>query len=338
MTSALAAPVKITVTRERWPLVAPFRISGYSFATTNTLTVSLESGGQIGRGEASGVYYRNDGIEQMLEQIESVRGAIEAGIDRSRLQALLPGGGARNALDCALWDLEAKLKDRTVSQIAGLGQPRSLVTTFTCGADEPAAMAAAALRYKDARAIKLKLTGEPLDVERVLQVRRACPRVWLGVDANQGFTRAFPEQIMPALCEARVELIEQPFPMDQDSHLDGLKSPIPIAADESVQGIADLPRLVGRYSVVNIKLDKCGGLTEGLAIARAAKELGLESMIGNMTGTSLAMAPAFVVGRLCRIVDLDGPTFLKRDRETPVRYVRGRIIVPTGLWGSRVSI
>jgi L-alanine-DL-glutamate epimerase-like enolase superfamily enzyme len=318
---------------ERWPLIAPFRITGYTWEALDVLVVSLRHDGHVGWGEAHGVYYRNDNPASMTVQIESLRTTIEAGISRESLQSMLPPGGARNALDCALWDLEAKLSGRPAWQVAAVGNPRPLLTTFTCGADEPDKMAAAARAYTHARAIKLKLTGEPIDAERVHAVRAARADVWLGVDANQGFTRAFLERLMPTLTEARVALIEQPFPVGQESLLDGFRSPIPVAADESVQCLADIPGLVGRFNVVNIKLDKCGGLTEGLAMTRAARNLGLETMVGCMTSTSLAMAPAFLVGQLCKVVDLDGPVFLKSDRAISVQYADGFITCPQQLWG-----
>jgi L-alanine-DL-glutamate epimerase-like enolase superfamily enzyme len=270
----------------------------------------------------------------MLAQVESVRAGIEAGISRESAQTLLPAGGARNALDCALWDLEAKLAGRGGWQIAGLEKPHPLLTTMTCSAEDPEKMAATAAGYRNAKAIKLKLTGEPSDADRVRAVREARADVWLGVDANQGFTRASLEQLMPVLIETRVQLIEQPFPIGQDSLLDGFQSPIPVAADESVQTLADVRGLVGRFKVMNIKLDKCGGLTEGLAMARLARELALETMVGNMMGTSLAMAPAYLLGQLCSVVDLDGPIFLKTDRDQRVKYADGLISCPEAIWGN----
>jgi L-Ala-D/L-Glu epimerase len=318
---------------EQWPLITPFRITGHTWHTLDAVVVSLETGGHVGRGEGEGVYYRQDTPELALKMIESLATTIEAGISRESLQTLLPPGGARNALDCALWDLEAKLTGRPVWQMAGLEEPKPLLTTITCGAETPETMAATALGYAQARAIKLKLTGESIDAERVRAVRQARPDVWLGVDANQGFTRASLQQLMPALVDTRVALIEQPFPIGQDAWLDGVHSPIPIAADESVQVLADIPGLVGRYQVLNIKLDKCGGLTEGLAMARASRKLGLEAMVGSMLGTSLAMAPAFLVGQLCHVVDLDGPVPLKSDRAITVNYTDGFIRCPEMLWG-----
>jgi L-alanine-DL-glutamate epimerase-like enolase superfamily enzyme len=330
-TDALVLRVAI----EKFPLKEPFHITGHTMVDTDVVTVELEKDGFVGRGEASGVYYRkNDDVPGNVKQIEAVRARIEAGTDREALRRLLPIGGARNAVDCALWDLEAKLTGRAAWQIAGLDRPHPLLTTFTVGANDPDKMAADARAYTQAKAIKLKLTGQPADADRVRAVRAARPDVWLGVDANQGFTRPFMETLMPVLVEARVELIEQPFKIGHEAQLDGLKSPIPLAADESVQGLADLPALVGRFNVVNIKLDKCGGLTEALAMAREARRLGLDVMVGNMLGTSLAMAPSFLVGQLCKVVDLDGPMFLSTDRSISVRYENGLISCPEALWGA----
>ena len=325
--------MKLRVAVEHWPLITPFRITGYTWHALDAVVVSLEKDGQVGRGEAAGVYYRQDTPELALKKIELLRATIEAGISRDLLQKLLPPGGARNALDCALWDLEAKLTGRPVWQIAGLDKPKPLLTTMTCGVETPEKMAAAALSYAQARAIKLKLTGEPVDAERVRAVREARQDVWLGVDANQGFTFQFLEWLMPVLVQAHVELIEQPFAIGQEKLLEGFQSPIPIAADESVQNRVEIPELVGRFDVVNIKLDKCGGLSEGLAMAQAAHQAGLRTMVGNMTGTSLAMAPAFLVGQLCKVVDLDGPLFLKRDRAIAAEYTAGFIRCPDLLWG-----
>ncbi|HVW68873.1 MAG TPA: dipeptide epimerase [Steroidobacteraceae bacterium] len=320
---------------EKYPLKEPFHITGHTMVDTEVVTVTLQRGGHRGRGEASGVYYRSgDDIPGVVKQLEAVHARIEAGITRQSLQELLPTGGARNAVDCALWDLEAKETGWPAWRIAGLERPHPLLTTFTVGANGPQKMAADARAYTHAKAIKLKLTGEPIDAERVRAVRATRPDVWLGVDANQGFTRASLNRLMPVLVESRVELIEQPFKIGQEAELDGLHSPIPIAADESAQGLADLPGLAGRFNVVNIKLDKCGGLTEGLAMAREARRRGLNVMVGNMVGTSLAMAPSFLVGQLCQVVDLDGPIFLKSDRAPSVQYENGTITCPDALWGA----
>jgi L-Ala-D/L-Glu epimerase len=325
--------LRLRVEIEQWPLAVPFRITGHLWESLDIVVVTLEKDGYVGRGEAAGVYYKGDEPASMLGVLESLRTTIEAGLSRDAVQDLLPPGGPRNALDCALWDLEAKLTGRPVWQIAELDKPRPLLTTFTCSAGTPEEMASRARGYADARAIKLKLTGEVSDADRIRAVREARADAWLGVDANQGFTRASLEQLMPTLVDAKVALIEQPFPIGHDALLDGLQSPIPLAADESVQSLADIPALVGRYNVVNIKLDKCGGFSEGLAMARAARAHGLDTMVGNMLGTSLAMAPAFLVGQLCQVVDLDGPVFLKADRGVTVQYIDGYISCPEALWG-----
>jgi L-Ala-D/L-Glu epimerase / N-acetyl-D-glutamate racemase len=326
-------PVTLHAQIEQWPLTEPFRITGYTWEVVDVLLVSLEKDGCVGRGEAAGVYYRNDKPATMLRQLESTRAAIEKGVSRETLQSLLPPGGARNALDCAFWELEARLQRAPVWKIAGLSEPRRVLTTCTCGADSPERMVARARGYSNARAIKLKLTGDAVDAERVRAVRAALPDVWLGVDANQGFTRASLERLMPVLVDANVKLIEQPFAVGEEALLDGFHSAIPIAADESVQSAVDIAQLVGRFDFINIKLDKCGGLTEGLAMVQAARKAGIELMVGNMIGTSLAMAPALVVGQFCSVADLDGPLFLQLDRSPSVRYEDGYIACPPGVWG-----
>jgi L-Ala-D/L-Glu epimerase len=329
--------LQLRVEIETWPRLKPLKITGYTFDSVKVIVVTLSQGQHVGRGEAAGAYYKNEDVHSMLGQIESVRRAIEAGISRDDLQELLPSGGARNALDCALWDLDAKLSGRHAWQIAGIGEPRPLLTTFTCGADEPEQMVHTVRAFNGARALKLKLTGDPIDADRVCAVREAVPHVWLSVDANQGFTRKFLERLMPVLIDNKVALIEQPFPIGEEALLDGFRSPISIAADESAQDLSSLPRLVGRFSMANIKLDKCGGLTQGFVMARALREHGLGVMVGCMGGTSLAMAPAILLGQLCDVVDLDGPVFLSTDRLHAVRYVAGEIVPPQALWGAPIS-
>ena len=320
-------------------LAAPFRISGYVFEASDVVVVELVDGEHRGRGEAAGVYYLGDDAPQIVEQLESNRAAIEGCGSREELRQMLPPGGARNAVDCALWELEANRSGVTAYRLAGIEAPRPLVTTFTLGADEPEVMAQGARKYADARAIKIKLTGSlELDVERVRIVREARPDVWLGVDANQGFGIRDLPALVHAMIQQRVSLIEQPLARGSEADLEGFDSEIPIAADESVLGLADVPGLVGRFDVVNIKLDKCGGLTEALLIAEEARKLGLGVMVGNMVGTSLAMAPAFILGQLCDFVDLDGPTFLQRDRVPGVVYEDGQIHCPDEVWGTPSAV
>lgn len=328
----------LSLALERLRLKAPFRISGYVFTDVAVAVVTLGQDGREGRGEAAGVYYLGDTPERIVETIECHRAVIENGITRPALRELLPAGGARNALDCALWELEARGSGKPVWQLAGLDAPRSCYTTFTLGAEDPAAMAETARSLTDARALKLKLSGElDLDVRRVQSVRAARPGVWLGVDANQGYTLDTLRELLPVLVKSRVLLLEQPLRRGAEAELEGLKCPIPLAADESVQDLAEVAGLVGRFDVVNIKLDKCGGLTEALLMADEARRLGLEVMVGNMIGSSLAMAPAFVLAQLCEFVDLDGPTFLAADRKPSVVYEHGQIRCPPQVWGAKLD-
>jgi L-alanine-DL-glutamate epimerase-like enolase superfamily enzyme len=327
--------MRLELTREQVPLSAPFVITGYTFTHIAVAVASISDHGVAGQGEAAGVYYLGDDLDHMCAQIESARKAVEDGIDREALRRLLPAGGARNALDCALWDLEAKRSGQPVWRIAGLEPPRPLVTTYTIGADTPEAMADKATAYAGAKAVKLKLTGEPvLDSERVRAVRKARPDVWLGVDANQGYTPASLGELLPALVTSKVKLVEQPFARGREADMEGLRCPIPVAADESVQDLPDIEPLVGRFDVVNIKLDKCGGLTEGLAMVNEARRLGLGTMVGNMVGTSLAMAPAWILGQLCDLRDLDGTLFIARDRKPAILFDQGAVSYPAHGWGT----
>ena len=330
---------KLAYRVERHSLAAPFRISGYVFEASDLVVVELTDGTHRGRGEGGGVYYLGDEAPQMVEQLEANRAAIEACQSREDLRRILPPGGARNAVDCAMWELEAARKGITAYQLAGFDALKPLVTTFTLGADEPEVMAQGARNYVGARAIKIKLTGSlELDVARVSAVREARPDVWIGVDANQGYGIKDLGALVQAMDSLKVSLIEQPLRRGAEADLDGFNSAIPLAADESALSLSDVAGLVGRFQVVNIKLDKCGGLTEALLIAQEARRLGLGVMVGNMVGTSLAMAPAFILGQLCEIVDLDGPTFLKEDRVPGVEYGDGKIWCPDEVWGTPSAV
>jgi L-Ala-D/L-Glu epimerase / N-acetyl-D-glutamate racemase len=319
---------------ESLPLTTRFCISGYTFHDSPATVVTLRDNDLEGRGAAAGVYYLADKPDGMLATIEANCDAIEAGLTREELRTLLPPGGARNALDCALWEFESRRARVPVWELAGIERPRPLLTTFTVSANTPGAMAEGARNFSQARAIKLKLTGElELDVERVRAVRAARPDVWLGVDANQGYVPSTLERLLPVLMEVRVALLEQPCARGREVELDGIDHTIPIAADESVQGLDEVDGLSGRFDVVNIKLDKCGGLTEGLLMSERARSLGMKVMVGNMIGTSLAMAPAFVLGQHCDVVDLDGPIFLQRDRQPSVTYEGGLVNCDELVWG-----
>jgi L-Ala-D/L-Glu epimerase len=334
--AAPAGALRLDVALEEWPMAEPLKISGHTMTAAHVVVVTLGRAGHVGRGEGSGLFYLGDTPQALLERIEAVRPAIEAGVTRAALRALMAPGGARNAVDCALWELEARQAGQAVWQLAGLAAPVPLLTTFTVGADEPERMAAVATRrYPQARALKLKLLGDGRDGERVAAVRAARADVWLGVDGNQGFDIAAFHALLPALVAARVELVEQPFPSKRDEWLDGLDCPIELAADESALSLLDLPAVAARFDAVNIKLDKCGGLTEALAMAERARALGMRVMIGNMGGTSLAMAPALLVGQSCDVVDIDGPLFLRTDRSPSVVYEQGRVFAGPDVWGGQ---
>ncbi|MGH8042419.1 MAG: dipeptide epimerase [Rudaea sp.] len=318
---------------ESWPYKQPFRITNYVFTGAEVLVVTLRDGGFSGRGEANGVYYHDETPVRMSAQIEALRNKIEAGVERESLRSLMPPGGARNALDCALWELESQRAGLPVWKLAHVREPIALRTTCTVGAGSPAQMADGARAYKQAHAIKMKLTGEGA-AACVQAVRAARPDVWIGVDANQAFTRQTLEDLLPTLIEAKVGLIEQPLPRGEDAALAGLQSPIPLAADESVQSLRDIESIAPYYNLINIKLDKCGGLTEALLMAHEARRRNLGVMVGCMNATSLAMAPAFVLGQLCDYVDLDAPLVLSRDRTPLVEYADGNIYCSEAVWGA----
>ncbi len=331
--------IKMNVATESLRFVEPFRISGHVFDGADVVVVTLSDGPYSGRGEGSGVFFLGDDVPHMLDHLEEARIGIEQGMDREGLRRLLPAGGARNALDAALWDLEAQRGGRPVWMLAGVPEPRPIRTTFTLGADEPESMAEAAVgRLADAKSIKIKLTGElELDIARVKAIRARRPDAWLGVDANQGFDVRELEPLAAAMAESAVSLIEQPLKRGREDDLKGFRSSVPIAGDESLCTLADLAKAPGRFDVVNIKLDKCGGLTEGLLMVEEARRLGLGVMVGTMIGTSLATAPGFVLGQICDLVDLDGPTFLAADRRPAVVYRNGDLYAGPDVWGAAGS-
>lgn len=327
--------LNLSVEVESFRFAEPFRISGHVFDTGDVVVVTLDDGEHRGRGEGCGVYYTGDDLAHMQAEIERVRGAVEAGPSREELRAILPPGGARNAIDAALWELEASRAGKPVWALAGLPEAHPVRTTFTIGADTPEVMAAKAVRFAQAKSIKVKLTGDlPLDVARVAAIRAARPDVWLGVDGNQGFQRGDLDALCAALVAHNVSLLEQPLARGREADLDGFDAPLPIAGDESLLSLADIPGAKGRFDVVNIKLDKCGGLTEGLLMAEAARELGLGVMVGTMMCTSIGTATGFVLGQVCDLVDLDGPTFLEKDREPSVSYEGGMLYAGPEVWGS----
>ena len=320
------------IRQEAWPMREAFHIKGYSFTHADVVTVTIDSGGTRGSGEAAGVYYHDETVAGLAAQIDRTL-RDNPRLDRAALQTLLPPGGARNALDCALWAIEAQQRGLPVWQLVGIERPVPILTTFTLGVTSINRTVAAAKGYSRARALKLKLGGDGIDDARIRAVRAARPDVWLGVDANQAFDRRALLDLVPVLVECEVALIEQPLPVGSEEELRGLDLPIPLAADESFQSAADLPRMAGIFQVVNIKLDKCGGLTEALRIVDAAPQFGLGVMAGTMITTSLGLAPAFLLAQRCSIADLDGPVFLSEDRPMPARYHDGYIEIPGDLWG-----
>ena len=312
----------------------PFRITGYVFEAMPSVVARITERERTGRGEAAGVYYLGDDQQRMLGMVDQVRAAIEAGMTREDLQTALPACGARNALDCALWELEAKLGSVSVWRLAGVPAPKPLVTTFTLPADDPSVLAKKIDRLSFAKAIKLKLDGNvDADRERMRVVRSARPDAWIGVDANQGFVPADLDALAQAAHEQSISLIEQPLKRGEEKALERWRPGIPVAADESILDLAELQERAQYFDVINIKLDKCGGLTEALQMARAARLFGKQLMVGNMGGSTLAMAPGFVLGQLCDIVDLDGPYGLADDPNAGRIYSDGTIFVPESIWG-----
>ncbi len=323
----------LAVTIERWPLRKAFATSSLTASAVSLVSVQLQAQGHIGRGEAAGVFYRGETADSIVAQIEAVRAELEAGVlSRHALQQRLPAGGARNALDCALWELEARGANCTVAELLG-ETPCALATLATISLDAPDAMALEAAEYRDFRVLKLKL-GKDDPVARVRAVRAARPEATLIADANAAWSPAEFRELVEPLAAAGLEMLEQPCAPADDAALTRGQYPLLICADESCQDRADVAPLAERFDMVNIKLDKAGGLTEAFALAQQAKAAGLELVVGNMLGTSLGMAPASLLGRFCRYVDLDGPLHLACDRAPGLNMTRDMIppLVPA-VWG-----
>jgi L-alanine-DL-glutamate epimerase-like enolase superfamily enzyme len=300
----------------------------------DVITVTITEEGTAGRGEGVPYPRYGESVETSLAAIEGIRPALEAGAGRQELQSLLPPGAARNAVDCALWDLEARRAGVDVASLAGLAPPGRLVSAITLGIDSPGAMAQLASRHSDAPLLKVKVDAED-PAARIRAVRAAAPGAALIVDPNESWDQRLLEDMQSVLLEAEVDLIEQPVPADSDSWLAGFVPAVPICADEAIHVAADLDRIALRYQAVNVKLDKTGGLTAALDLAHAARARGLILMTGCMVGSSLSMAPAFHVATLSDYVDLDGPLWLLEDREGGVRDEGGMLLPPVpGFWGS----
>jgi len=321
--------------KESWPIRGTFRIARGAKREAEIVFVSITAGAAIGCGECVPYARYGESADSVLAQIESARGAIEGGMSRAELQTALPPGAARNALDCALIDLEAKETGTPAHVLLELPAPIPCETAFTLSLDSPDAMAqaAGAAAARGHKLLKLKVAGEG-DIERVSAVRSAAPGARLIVDANEGWQFSDLTEMAGALAELGVALIEQPLKAGEDGALHDFVSPVPLCADESCHIAGDLPGLLGRYQCVNVKLDKAGGLTEALALTRSARDLGLSVMVGCMVSTSLSMAPALLLAGRADYVDLDGPLLLERDRIPGLTY-RGGLVYPPGatLWG-----
>jgi L-alanine-DL-glutamate epimerase-like enolase superfamily enzyme len=318
---------------ERWPIAGTFTISRGTKTEAVTVVAEVSLGGHTGRGECVPYPRYGETPEATLVALQAMREPLQQGLDRQALQAAMPPGAARNALDCALLDLEAKASGRRAWDLLGRPAPLPCVTAYTISLASPEAMAAATAKAAHRPLLKIKLGGDG-DGSRIAAVRQAAPKSELIVDANEAWTSGNLEQNLAACAEAGVTLVEQPLPAGQDEALKRIKRPIAVCADESVHDRASLDGLRGRYDAVNIKLDKTGGLTEALLMADAAQALGLEIMIGCMVATSLAMAPAMLLAQQARFVDLDGPLLLARDRDGGLRY-DGSLVYPpeAALWG-----
>lgn len=325
--------MQLRIETPSWPLEHPFRITGYTFTKTKAIWVRLTDGERTGVGEAVGSYYLNETVDSMREQVESIRADLEAGITSEELIQLLPPGGARNAVDCALWDLKAKKSGKSIFELMQVTQnPVQTVATIGIGSDE--FMRQRANDFADYQNLKIKLDADR-PIERVRAIREVRPDATLIIDANQAWDRNLLEQVAPVLKELGVAMIEQPVARGQDAQLSGYESPIPLGADESCLSLAEYEEVAQYYEVINIKLDKCGGLTEALQIVERAQQDKKRLMVGNMTGSSLSMAPAFVIAQYCDFVDIDGPLLLKEDIANGLQYSAGGWVAAPRpeLWG-----
>jgi L-alanine-DL-glutamate epimerase-like enolase superfamily enzyme len=326
-------PLSLTVRTERWPIAGAFSISRGAKTEAQVVVAELNDGRHRGRGECVPYARYDETVAGVMAALGAIGNKLAFGLDRKALQNAMPAGAARNALDCAFWDLEAKRAGKPAHELAGLPPPRPLTTAYTISLGTPEVMAKVAQAASGRKLLKIKLggTGDP---ERIAAVRAAAPNSELIVDANEGWTAGNLAANLSACAAAGVTLVEQPLPSDADAALGSIERPIPVCADESVHDRAGLAALVGRYDAVNIKLDKTGGLTEALAMVQEAERLGFGVMVGCMVATSLAMAPAMLVAQRARVVDLDGPLLLAKDRPDGLRYDGSLAYPPTpALWG-----
>jgi L-Ala-D/L-Glu epimerase / N-acetyl-D-glutamate racemase len=328
-----SSAVSVAVRTERWPIAGAFTISRGAKTEAAVVVAEISDGRQRGRGECVPYSRYGEDVEAVAAAIAAMSSEIARGLGREGLQQAMPPGAARNALDCAFWDLAAKQSGRPVQELAGLGEAKPLTTAYTISLAAPSAMAAAAEQAAGRTLLKVKL-GAAGDPARIAAVRRAAPRCELIADANEGWTPDDLAANLGACADAGVTLVEQPLPAGGDEALARMSRPLPICADESAHARPSLAALVGKYDAVNIKLDKTGGLTEALAMLRDAEQLGFRIMVGCMVATSLAMAPAMLLAQRAHFVDLDGPLLLARDRPDGLRYEGSSVHPPSrALWG-----
>ncbi|MBL4802049.1 MAG: dipeptide epimerase [Emcibacter sp.] len=324
---------KITIEKHSFPFKQPFAITGYTFTASDTVRVIIEEDGYVGRGEAIGIYYENESMDSIADQLKAVIHSSKADITRELAQEILPSGGALNGLDCALWDLAAKCADKSIWELLKI-TPKPLSSVATIGIADPEVMGEAAIKFAQYTNLKIKLShDEP--IARLEAVRAARPDATLIVDVNQGWTFEELKEYTPAAKRLGIAMIEQPLPRGGDEALEGYTSPVPLGADESCLDTSEYKTAARRYDVINIKLDKCGGLTEALKIVELAKRDGKGLMVGNMCGSSLSMAPSYVIGQFCQFVDIDGPLLLEQDIENALHYGDGGVVsIPSPeLWG-----
>ncbi|MCG8491693.1 MAG: dipeptide epimerase [Sneathiellales bacterium] len=324
---------EIEAKQESWPIRGSFRISRGAKTTADVVVVRLTEKGLTGQGECVPYARYGESYRSVLDEISTIRDALRHGAGREDLLSLLSAGAARNAVDAALWDLEAKLTGRTVASLAGIAEPGPLVTAYTLSLDSPEKMGEAAKANANRPLLKLKLGGE-YDIERVAAVRSGAPKSRLIIDANEAWAPEHLEEYFQKMADFGVELIEQPLPAGEDQILAEMQRPVPVCADESCHDTATLDQVAPLYDYINIKLDKTGGLTEALQLAEAARAFGMGVMVGCMVGTSLAMAPAMLLGSFARFVDLDGPLLLDKDRPKGIRFDESIMHPPAPeLWG-----
>ena len=325
--------MQVNLVDESWLIEGSFTISRGSRTHANVVVVELQQGEYIGRGECVPYARYDESIESVIAQLEALKDKIAAGAARQEIQSLLPAGAARNALDCAYWDLACKKSGQRIWQQLEVPQPKPLMTAFTLSLDTPERMKEAAIKNAHRPLLKLKLAGEG-DVERVAAVREGSPNARIIVDANEGWNEQQYLTMVPELVKLGVEMIEQPFPASDDAALAHLPRPITLCADESCHDSSSLKNIIGRYDMINIKLDKTGGLTEAIALKEEAEKAGLQIMVGCMVATSLAMAPAFIVAQNVQIVDLDGPLLLAEDRQSGIQFDESLMnVYQAALWG-----